>query len=429
MFSLSLATVAFLYGWGAAALGWPPGRLIATGVAQAHAILRPSFLSPRVYDRWGAETYEPAKVQPGTTLIATLWRDGRSWTPGLRLIDREGRVLHAWRVHPGEILSASGSDPRRLWNGYAHGAQLFDNGDVLLNIETVGSVKLDACSNVLWALSEHSHHSVAPDDDGSFWIPARDDWNAEADMAGARHFDGLTAPLVNNRILKVSDEGKVLDEIQVLDLLFDNGLQRYVAKARDGGPDIMHVNDVEPLGDSIAAEYPLFEAGDLVVSLRNANLVLVLDPDTRTVKWYASEPFIHQHDPDFIGDGWIGIFDNSEDGSARGSMLGGSRIVALQPHTGATRVLFPTPHADPFYTESMGKWQLLENGNLLLTEAQAGRVVEVEPGGATVWEWIAEPANDRWVPEVSEGTRYPLTPDQIAAWACAPHTTEGGEAG
>lgn len=181
-----------------------------------------------------------------------------------------------------------------------------------------------------------------------------------------------------------------------------------------------HLNDVEPLDVSIADEYPLFEAGDLLVSLRNLHLVLVVDPDSERVKWHASEPFVMQHDPDFMGDGWIGVFNNNRDLTGRGERLGGSRILALQPHMDSTRVLFPTADSDPFYTGTRGKWQRLENGNLLLTESNAGRVVEVSPDGRTVWEWAVEPYDESSMPAVTEGTRYPLTVDEVADWPCSP---------
>ncbi|PSQ69065.1 MAG: hypothetical protein BRD31_06445, partial [Bacteroidetes bacterium QH_2_64_26] len=79
-----------------------------------------------------------------------------------------------------------------------------------------------------------------------------------------------------------------------------------------------------PLPSAMADEHPLFKSGDLVVSVKRLHLVFVFDPDSMTVKWHASDPFVAQHDPDFIGDGWIAVFDNQDDGTGRGSLLGGS---------------------------------------------------------------------------------------------------------
>jgi hypothetical protein len=183
-------------------------------------------------------------------------------------------------------------------------------------------------------------------------------------------------------------------------------------------PDITHINDVEPLAESMADEYPLFQTGDLLVSLRSLSLVFVFDPETMEVKWHSTEPYIYQHDPDYIGNGWIGVFDNNLD-LDDGNMLGGSRIVAVQPHTDSLEIRFPTRHSASLYTRVQGKWQLLENGNMLLSEADAGRVVEVTPNGRIAWEWIHEPMDESKVPKVTQATRHSLTREEVASWPCS----------
>lgn len=141
---------------------------------------------------------------------------------------------------------------------------------------------------------------------------------------------------------------KLLDETSVLDLLYANGLERHILKTKQHRrEDITHLNDVEPLDAAMVEEYPRFEAGDLLVPLRNLHLVFVFDPESGRVKWHASHPLIRQHDPDFLGDGWVGIFDNNWDDTFRGRVLGGSRIVAVQAHTDSMRILLPTPDPNP----------------------------------------------------------------------------------
>lgn len=425
VFSTSLVIVSVIYGCVAAAFGWFPSDIVAAGFSQANAITSRHFLAPRKYDRAGAKTFDAATLQPGLTLISSMWPEPGGWYAGLRLIDHAGTVLHQWRVNPDEVFSEVRESTVRLWSweirledANIHGSHLFADGDILVNMESIGSVRLDACSQVRWILDEGSHHSIAEDDDGSFWIPALDYWEEPEVMARSGEYPGLDAPLINNRILRVSPKGKVVEDISMLDVLYANDLHRYFARSELSTGDVLHVNDVEPLSAQIAEEYPLFEEGDLLVSIRNISVVLVLDPKTKRVKWHASHPFVQQHDPDFIGGGWVGVFDNSTD-PAGGKMLGGSQIVALRPHTNSVRVLYPGAHSEPFYTEIMGKWQLLDNGNMLLTEARTGRVIEVDPSGRTVWEWINKPSDDR-VAEVAEGTRYALTPEQVAQWPCGP---------
>jgi len=226
-----------------------------------------------------------------------------------------------------------------------------------------------------------------------------------------------------DQILHVTEGGEILEKISILDILYTNNLERHLVKGM--GPytekmikDPTHLNDVEPLDPSMEEEYPLFNAGDLLVSLRHPNLVFVVDPETKSVKWHLSEPFIHQHDPDFVGNGWIGVFDNNDDPTRRGTMLGGSRILLVQPHTDSMRVRFPTQHSDPFYTDVQGKWQMLENGNILLPEVHTGRIAEAAPDGRTVWEWVRI-YNESKVPKVVEATRYDLSRRKVASWPCS----------
>lgn len=430
-FLLSLACLSYFYGFASRTWGWFPGELVNTAGAQAATVLRqlpfldlPDFTAPKVYERRGPRVVDGGAMQPGLTLVVSSWKGRKEdrWRPGLRLIDRSGRIHHEWRVDPVSLFPDSAK--RRgigLEDFDVHGAYLFPDGDVLVNVEYVGAVRLDACSRVRWTLPEGNHHSIARADDGTFWIPGVTFLTPPVTERHPDGLPGLTASGFHDRILRVSAEGTVLDDINVLDLLYDNGLERYILKARrEGSEDVTHLNDVEPLSVSMASEYPLFEPGDLLVSLRHLDLVLVFDPESRRVKWHASDPFLRQHDPDFVGGGWIGVFDNNTDPSARGSVLGGSRVVALRPHTGESRTLFPGPESEPFYTDVRGKWQRLENGNLLLTEAGAGRIVEVTPDGRTVWDWVVEPYDRTRVPFVTQGLRVGLDPERVRSWPCAP---------
>jgi hypothetical protein len=428
-FVLSLMLFSFLYGFAARWHGWFPNDALeqtSRTVSQLELMpfVTPNFLNPVVYEREGARTVDPDAVQPGLTLVTSLWANDGDWTMGAKLIDRGGRTVHEWLLDAAELFP----DATHLrQHRYLHGSHLLPNGDLVVNVEYQGTVRVDACGTVQWRLPEAGHHSIERADDGSFWISGH---SSDPRLATPAHPDGLPGldePVWQDRILHVTPEGEVRDHINVLDLLYANDLERYVAKAHQPqggteGPtsrDLTHMNDVEPLSPSMADAYPLFEAGDLLVSLRNVHLVLVVDPDTRTVKWHASDPFIMQHDPDFLGDGWIGVFDNNRDFTERGSMLGGSRIVALQPHTDSMEVRFPTPQSDSFYTHAGGKWQQLANGNMLLTEARPSRVVEVTPDGRTVWEWVKASHDGVHVATVLEGTRYDLTTDDVASWPCA----------
>jgi hypothetical protein len=417
MFVIAVAITGFLGGYAVHRQRIFPTSVIESSIDQAKRMWgRRHYLSPIVYKRAGARVVDRNAIASGLTLVTTYWRDFE-WRTGAKLIDADGKTLHQWRVDVADIWAQP--DKR---GDYIHGTHLFPNGDLLLNIEYNGVLRMDACGKIVWRSDFVTHHSIAPNADGNFWISGQRTHRNDAEgRASLEPFKGLQPPVYEGVALLVQPNGKLLEQVSMLGILYANGLQRYlpkISKRRQG--DIMHLNDIEALSPSLAADYPLFEAGDIVVSLKYLHLILVMDPKSGKVKWHDGDTLIEQHDPDFIGNGWIAVFDNNTDFTDRGTILGGSRIIALRPHTGEKKVLYPTAASEPFYTSAGGKWQLLGNGNLLIVEAQAGRVVEAAPDGRTVWDWVHEPYDDRLVAEVLEATRYALTPEQVRAWPCSP---------
>ncbi len=433
-FIASLVVLTFLYGIVVGRWRWPPYSLVARAADQAKALHETWSPDPgillfdQIRDHAGVQAPRPNATRPSQTLITSSWVEDGDWKVGLKLIDPNGIVLHEWLIDRRSLFQDRFSPRRSVLDTEIHGSTLLPNGDVLINLAYVGLVRVDACGTVLWTLKEGAHHSIVRAADGSFWVPGvhqRRRSKSTHYPDGFPGFDGASVWV--DRILQVSPDGTVQRDLNVLDLLYENGLERYIPKTIGGiyptpesvDPDVTHINDVEPLPASMANEYPLFEAGDLVVSLRNLSLVFVFDPESREVKWHASAPFIYQHDPDFVGDGWIGVFDNNYDLTERGTMLGGSRIVFLQPHTDSVRVRAPSDQSPPFYSATAGKWQALGNGHMLLTEATAGRALEVDSEDRPVWEWVHESVNDGKTPAITKATRYSLAADTIASWPCA----------
>src|SRR5690606_36098536 len=108
-----------------------------------------------------------------------------------------------------------------------------------------------------------------------------------------------------------SPDGRVLKETSILDVIARSGCEGVLFASGAHGPEIAmpldgdftHINDVEVLGAERATQFPLFAADDIAVSLRNLNLVLVLDGADKAIKWWMVGPFMRQHDPDFTEDG------------------------------------------------------------------------------------------------------------------------------
>jgi hypothetical protein len=395
---------------------------------------RHDFVGVMAYDQNGkALAKEAVPAGDGVILLTSFWPE-YDWRPGIRLIDRTGKTLHHWDVDLQKIWPefpyTDGAESFYGNENYIHGSYLFDNGDVLFNVEYMGLVRLDRNGNIVWKLDRHTHHSVTRDEDGNFWV-CEMNWITDIQVALTRFF-GLIPPFTEDCALKVSPEGKVLEEISILEIICKSEFRSLLWRAGPHVPtrttDPLHMNDVEPLPRALAEQYPLFAAGDLVVSLYQLNLVMVFDAKSKQVKWSRITPLVHQHDPDFIGDGWISVFNNNADGTPNGIILGGSTQLDFQTNTGEMRQVYPrVPAPSPrkgghqerqFYTPVGGKSQLLQNGHWLLTEAVGARVLEIDPEGHTVWEWAQQRHEDgKMVSEVLEGTWYPYSAEQVAGWS------------
>lgn len=420
LFLLSCVFFAFLYGFCAATFRWPPHGWLEDAFRQLGWLQAP--VDPTQHRFPARHSFRGVRSVGArgddVVLLSSFWND-RGGAPGVRVIDRKGVVQHEWILDVAKLFQ--GMRYEDVGPRYVHGTHLFDNGDLLCNVEYLGLLRLDPRGQVVWRLDRRTHHSISRTERGDFWVcGAR--WIEPGEAA--QRFPGLEAPLWDELAMLVSERGDVLRAVSVLQAIFDSP-HRALLWSTQYAPrplprlDLMHLNDVEELPSALAASYPLFAAGDLLVSMRFLNLVAVLSGDGRQVKWAAAGQFLEQHDPDFLGDGRISVYDNRTDWTIDGSRCGGSRLVAITPHTGALEPLYPRPTAGAgqgFYSLHGGKAQALAGGGWLITEPSAGRVFEVSASGATVWEWVQD-AEAGMVAEVLEGTRYATTAEMVSAWA------------
>ena len=371
------------------------------------------FLKKARYSDSGVTVYKPDSVQPGVTLVTGFWRFDSKWRQSIRLVDFEGNVLHEWPVRPDVIGADLPSTDKATPTNYVHGTHLMPDGDIVFNIEYLTMVRMNACGDVKWTVPYRLHHSIDVDDDGNFWAAGIRWRNKLRD-----EYPHLRPIFAEESMVQVSPGGEILRNISVLEVLYGSGYGGTFASNQKQG-DLTHVNDVEILSADIADKFPMFEAGDIMVSLRNFSMIIVVDGKTEKVKWHFRHPLIHQHDPDFEADGHIVIFDNQDDTTRDGSKYGESRLLRVNPKDNTYSIVYPLTTDQPMYTQEGGKHQLLENGNRLITEANPGRVFEITPDGTTVWSWLVEKTASGYVPEVLEGTRYPTGYAKFDSSMCA----------
>lgn len=348
--------------------------------------------------------------QPGLVMLVGVGEGPMNF---VRVIDRDGEAVQDWSPDWFDIWPEGGDfpdyrRPKSEPGALLHGALAMENGDLIVNFEHLSTVRLNACGGVVWKLDNLGHHSLFRADDGTIWA------SSETYIPkGKTGYPRISAPYHDWAAQQISPDGQILRTISVTEVLRRNGLDGllHLSSIRNEDTtvqgDTLHLNDVEVFPSS--GKSPLFAPGDLMLSLRNISTLLVVDPKTLKVKWRTTGDFLRQHDPDFLPDGRIMLFDNNN--LSPDFEGGASRILVLDPVTGTRETVFEG-HGDlAFYSAIMGKQQQLSNGNVLVTSSLQGRAIEVDPSGAPVWVHDNR-VTDEFNAVMTEATVLPQTMDK-----------------
>lgn len=430
VFLFGLGLLIFLTGMAVGRVGLFPWPVINGAVDSAQDLkenwrhylgVRSKYEAPTRLAEGGVTTHDRALAFPGFTMVAA-YRSDRPGRYDAHLLDMDGRIVHGWDTYFQRVWPEPAHIDGSGWDGSVeiHGAHLYPNGDLLVDLGGVGTAKLDRCSRVLWTVDRHTHHSIDPLPDGGAVTPGQVRVTAENQE---RPYVGLgpSGFYVDDTVMLIGPDGQVRQEVSVIDILFRSGWQSVLfsrpgASRRFEEEDPIHLNDAEPLSAEMAPAFPMFKAGDILLSLRQTNTLIVVDPAGWQVKWAMTGPFLGQHDPDFLPDGHILLYDNQITGDT--PRFGNSRLLKIDPARKEVVWSFKGEGERAFYAKSRGEQQLLPNGNILLTDPHGGRLFEIAPamGNRTVWEWrnVAAPGLAGLITDVQR------IPTAEAGWVGAP---------
>ena len=318
--------------------------------------------------------YQPSGNMDGYRLISGVM-DFKNSTNGAILLSGDGIVVHSWELHEKNIEWRRSVDKPSV----VHGLHLLPDGSIVFNFNYGESLqRVDWCGRRIWATKGDYHHPINVDDNNTLWV-----WmgHEAIDYSTSLYLDqvDLSTGQVTKSI-KFSDVMGANPDIDILGVL-QNG---YGEVDQYGRPewlgDMWHANDAEPLRGDIAESFPDFRSGDLLISLMSLNLLFVLDPDDLKIKWWRSGVTRRQNDPDWQPSGRISVYDNNWNRRY-------SRITEIDPTSFFWKNIFDGKRED-FYSRHGGTHQILKNGHVLITIPQQGRVIEVNPDGETVFEFI-----------------------------------------
>ncbi|WP_424989579.1 arylsulfotransferase family protein [Fluviibacterium sp. S390] len=370
----------------------------------------------------------------GATILIAGFFDGGN---AARLMRRDGTLLAEWPLRfsehfpdPAHLRFAPATDR----NIDTHGSLALPDGSLVFNWEYGGSVKLSRCGDVTWTVPEITHHSIEQAETGGYWVPGRAYLGTDtADLYPPVTRLQKKVAYPEDLILRLDSDGKVIERKSVPEILWDNELQGVMTAGgfsfdprNDWEDELVHVNKITELSTELAPAFPMFEAGDLMLSLRTHNLVFVVDPDDWHVKWHQTGPWLRQHDPEFSADGTITVFNNNRFLTDLGPLDRSlpdtpmvSNILRIDPETRATSIAAGMAPGQAFLSVIRGKHDPVPGGGFIITEFEGGRAFQTDAEGRVVWEYLNR-YDETQVAELTEARLYPADYFTVTDWSCPP---------
>jgi hypothetical protein len=269
-------------------------------------------------------------------LIKTQVDSGRGYSPQLLLIGFDGKLHKQIPLESDNSCDCNSNRALNYFHIAGNPAEIQTQGNSLVN--------LNSCGQIDWSVdSRYSfHHYLNNDGDhqqAALWALDATDL-VQIETATGRVLDRISLseiinsnpglPVFETRLKGTKPERWVYGETDFIPI------GRTHTEVENADHDPFHTNDIdEYLGDDAG----LFEKGDLVLSFRSLNLLLVVRPATRKIVWYAYGLTSRQHDPDFASSSSIMVYDNNfHNPGSRIVLLEASATAGENPQFGTRRV-------------------------------------------------------------------------------------------
>lgn len=413
LFVLSAASLAiggaFATGFAVAENKWWPAPQINRAVATVGRFLETGQFAPEnlIIAAPGGET--STRIRLDAARAPRGWRAVMGYDQSadlyiVWLISATGDVVHSWRVADPSLSRTKRDRDLKM----PHGLVILEDGSIAVNSVTDSKfmARYDRCSRELWRKDDFYHHSLHLDDDGSIWT-----WLSVGSAYSQEQVIERIDPVTGSALERISMRDDIVRPhaanrgVLNVPSYFLSGEPRSWENRR---PDIFHTNDVEPLSKALAPKFPMFQEGDLLVSLRNMNLVAVIDRRSHEIKWSVRGPWMHQHDPDFTESGRISVYNNNFVSDKNpGLYQKRSNIITVDPATGQFQILLDED-GPYYYSARMGRHEWITPNIVQVVIPGEGRVIEVDARTDDIVfefnnklspQFNGHVANAEWLPE------------------------------
>lgn len=293
-----------------------------------------------------------------------------------QLLDMAGKIVHSWNLPFTLAFPDASHISKKLHDNRVHfrTPTLYPNGDLLVSYEAVGAtpygyglVKMDKDSNVIWSYAGNVHHNHYVD-------------RHNGDIYALEH--RFVSNKLTDDIVILGADGKPKDTIDIADAFRGTPFKELLNFRTEHSLswDSMHTNSIAKLEPEISEMFPMFKTGDILLSIRNLDLLAVIDPATKKVTWAKHGVWKAQHSVSFLNDGRLLLFDN-RGAETEDSVI--SRVAEIDPASGS--IAWSYEGIPPLASYAYGYSQRLENDNTLITDSLQMRAIEITPEGSTAW--------------------------------------------
>ena len=329
--------------------------------------------------------------------------DGNSGEGVVELVNLTNfKILHTWNPDINEFnklvkktdefknLDRDKNDSRFLLR---HPKLVKDGGLIFQDFSPL--IKIDACSTLVYQIThDRFHHSLETDLDGNMWVPS----HSYPQIPSIKKV-GRTNPVedgfLDDSIVKLSPDGKILLDKSVSQIFIDNGLEYLLFSVanKQFSRDPIHLNDIQPVN----SDGKFWRKGDVFLSLRHQSMVLLYRPSTNEIIWKGTGPFFNQHDVDILNDHTISVFNNNSKYLANGNVVDGyNEIIVYDFNTNKySSYLKESLIKNEVRTITQGLSEILPNQDLFIEEQNYGRALFLNADGSLRWTYVNRADNQK----------------------------------
>lgn len=405
---IALTTAVVVAGVAATVAFWPPATRLVTDAWHGDRLReeRQLIADPLVTDHWGkarvadkgVTIWDPINAHRGFT----LYTSGEG--PVARLVTMTGAAVHEWTVPYSTVWkmeTAAVQEPQPDNLVFWRDARLLPNGDLIAVFEAAGHmpdgygmVKADKNSTPVWSYLKRAHGAFDVAPDGRVFVLVQDIRQDDEPKSM------IEAPFLEDFLAVLGPDGKEIEKISLVDALERSRFASLLGKTPPGAHDPLGATSVQYIGGDAVKGVPESAGERVLLSFGGLGTVAVLDIPGKKIVWAARGEWAGQHEARLLPDGDLMVADSPDDKDSRVQEIDMSSSTVVWSYGGGTD--------QPFASMMRLSARRLPNGNTLLTESDAGRLIEVDQAGTVVWEYTNPPRagqDGAYIPVIASAQR------------------------